>query len=79
MTNNDAKLLASYARVIEARRVARLAPDYHSVHLKNYRNETSEPEMKAMGFMVAMCSYDDATVSDLLDMRWKSWMDNKQA
>jgi len=79
MANVQAKLFASVARVREARRVASLAPDFHSVFLKNDRNEHSEIEMKAMGFMVAMFNYHDQSVAIALDDRWKSWMENKHA
>lgn len=51
---HQAKLFASIARVRKARRIASLAPNFHSVYVKNDRNEHSEIEMKAMGFMVAM-------------------------
>ena len=74
-----AKLFASYVRVVEARRVASLTPEFHSVSLKNDRNEHSEIEMKARHFMFAWCNYDDATFADSLDMRWKAWKQNKHA
>ncbi len=53
---HQAKLFASLARVREARRIASLAPDFHSVYV---RNNESETEQKAMEFMVAMFNYHD--------------------
>ena len=73
---HQAKLFASIARVREARRIAILAPDFHSVYTKNH--ECGE-EAKAMGFMVAMFNYHDQSVAIVLDDRWKSWMENKHA
>jgi hypothetical protein len=76
---HQALLFASHARVVEARRIASLTPEFHCVSLKNDRNEHSEIEMKARHFLFAWCNYDDATFADSLDMRWKDWMQNKQA
>lgn len=76
---HQAKLFASIARVREARRVASLAPDFHSVYMKNDRNEQSKEEQKAMGFIVAMFNYHDQSVAIVLDDRWKAWMQNKHA
>ena len=70
---------ASLVRVVEARRIASLEPDFNSFFLKNERNQHSEIEMKGMRFLLAMCNYDDATAADSLDMRWRAWMQNKHA
>ena len=39
---HQAKLFASLARVREARRIASLAPDFHSVYVRNNESETEQ-------------------------------------